>query len=143
MTSPFLASAQSVVGTYKLISFTADYEDGTSEDFFGKQPVGFLILTPNRLMTIIVPENRTPAATPEQRAALLGSLISYTGPYRIEGSKLITDVDISWNQSWTGSKQGRTLKVQGDRLTLTTDKAPSPLDPTRIGVGRLEWEKVE
>ena len=140
---PIDSSAQQLAGTYKLLSFAADYDDGTSKEVFGKQPSGYLILTPKRLMVIIVSESRTPGSTPDQKAALLSSMFSYTGPYRVEGSKLVTDVDVSWNQAWTGSKQGRTWVIEGNRLVLTTDKAPSVLEPSKMTVGRLVWEKVE
>lgn len=143
LATPGISSAQQLVGTYKLLSFSADYDDGTSKEVFGKQPSGYLILTPKRLMAILVSENRTAGSTPEQKAALQTSMFSYTGTYKIDGSKLVTDVDVSWNQAWTGSKQGRTWTIEGNHLILTTDKAPSVLEPSKMTIGRLVWEKIE
>jgi Lipocalin-like domain len=140
---PIASSAQQLVGTYKLLSFNADYDDGASKEVFGKLPSGYLILTPKRLMVILVSEGRMPGSTPDQKAALLSSMFSYTGTYQVDGSRLVTDVDVSWNQAWTGSKQGRTWLIEGNRLVLTTDKAPSVLEPSKMTVGRLVWEKVE
>jgi hypothetical protein len=137
------ASAQSLVGTYKLVSFTADYDDGSSINFFGKQPNGYIIITPKTLMALLVSENRKAGTTVDEKAALLNSLISYAGPYRVDGTKLTTDVEISWNQSWTGTKQGRTWSIEGNRLILVTDKAPSIRDPSKMAVGRLVWERIE
>ena len=137
------ASAQSLVGTYKLVSFTADYDDGSSTDFFGKQPNGHLIITPKRLMVLLVSESRKAGSTVDDKAALLKSVISYSGPYTVEGTRLTTDVDISWNQAWTGTKQGRTWSIDDNRLTLLTDKAPSIRDPSRMATARLVWERLE
>lgn len=93
-----VASAQTVVGTYKLISFTSDYSDGTSVDAFGKLPNGYTIITPKRFMSLLVSDTRKAGITADDKTALYSSLIAYSGPYSLEGSKLITAVDISWNQ---------------------------------------------
>jgi hypothetical protein len=143
LTAPLVANAQALVGTYKLVAFTVESDDGKSRDFFGKQPTGLLILTPKRLTTMVVHENRSAGTTSEQKAALLNSMISYSGPYQIEGSRLVTDIDISWNQSFTGGKQARNWKLDGNRLTLTTDRVPSIADPSIMGTARTVWEKVE
>jgi hypothetical protein len=143
LTLAVAASAQSLVGTYKLESFRADYDDGTSVDFFGKQPSGYLIVTPQRLMVLLVSDGRKAGSAIDDKAALFNSLISYSGPYTVEGSRLVTDVDVSWNQAWTGTKQGRTWSMEGNRLTLQTDKAPSLRDPSKMASGRLVWTKVE
>lgn len=140
---PLSASAQSLLGTYKLLSFDSIFEDGTSYSFLGANPVGYIVITPKRFMTMLVSGERQPGRTIDERAALFNSLISYSGPYTIEGSKLFTAVDISWNQSWTGTKQGRTWTIDGNKLILVTDKAPSVKDPSKLAAGRLVWEKVE
>lgn len=137
------AAAQTVVGTYKLISFISTFEDGTSYDFLGAQPVGYAIITPSRFMAVLASADRKPGNSPEARLALFNSMIAYSGPYAIEGSRLITEVEVSWNQAWTGTKQGRTWNIEGDRLVLVTDKAPSVKDPSKMASGRLVWQKVE
>jgi hypothetical protein len=137
------AVAQQLEGTYKLISFESTYEDGTSYTMLGDKPDGYIIITPKRFMTILASANRQPGKSVDERAALYTSLIAYTGPYTIEGSKLITAVDVSWNQTWTGTKQGRTFAIEGNRLILVTDKAPSVKDSSKMAVGRLVWERAE
>ena len=138
-----IASAQQIVGTWKLISFTSNYDDGSSVDPFGKQPNGYLVITPKRLMALLVSDTRKAGATPDDKVALLNSIISYSGPYRLEGTRLVTDVDVSWNQAWTGSKQGRTFTFEGNRLTLVTDKAQSAQHPTKSVFSSLVWERIE
>ncbi len=138
-----VASAQQIVGTYKLISFTSDYSDGTTVEAFGKLPNGYTIITPKRFMSLLVSDTRKAGTTADDKTALYNSLIAYSGPYKLEGSKLVTEVDISWNQGWTGTKQGRTFTIEGNRLTLVTDRAPSALEPGKTVSARLVWERVE
>lgn len=137
------ASGQDLVGTYKLISFTSNYSDGTTVDAFGKLPSGYTIITPKRFMSVLVSDTRKAGTTNDDKVALYNSQLAYSGPYTIEGTKLITAVDISWNQAWTGTKQGRTFTVEGNRLTLVTDMAPSALAPGKSVSARLVWEKIE
>lgn len=138
-----VASAQQLVGTYKLISFTSDYSDGTTVEAFGKLPNGYTIITPKRFMSLLVSDTRKPGTAPDDKLALYNSIIAYSGPYTIDGAKLITAVDVSWNQGWTGTKQGRTFTIDGNRLTLVTDRAPSALEPGKTVSARLVWEKIE
>jgi hypothetical protein len=51
-------------------------------------------------------------------------------------------VDVSWNESWTGTKQTRRFRLDGERLNLTTHPSPDPLDG-RMSVRRMVWEKVK
>ncbi len=141
---PNLALAQqSLVGTYKLVSFQSHFDDGATADLLGSRPNGYAVITPTRFIVVLASENRKPGLGTEDKVALYNSFISYSGPYRVEGQKLLTTVDVSWNQAWTGTTQGRTWKVDGNHLTLTTDKAPFYRDPTKMSYGTLVWEKIE
>lgn len=65
-------------------------------------------------------EARRPAKTAQERADLLGSLVAYTGTYRIEGDKWITKVEVAWNPEWVGTEQTRFFKVDSGRLQILT-----------------------
>lgn len=71
-------------------------------------------------MFIVTGEGRKPARTVQERADLLGSLVAYTGTYRLEGDKWITKVEVAWNPEWVGTEQTRFFKVDGDRLQVLT-----------------------
>jgi hypothetical protein len=87
----------------------------------GKHPTGYAIFTPEgRAMFVVTGEGRKPAKTVEDRADLLSSLVAYTGPYRVEGDKWITKVEVAWNPEWVGTEQTRFFKVDGDRLQVLT-----------------------
>ena len=137
------AHAQSSLpGTYRLVSFTIEV-DGTPNTTFGNSPKGYAVLTDKRFTTIITAEKRKFGQTAEDKAALWDTLTAYSGPYRLEGDKLITSVDTSWNESWNGTQQIRMWKVEGNRLHLTTVPAPYSRDPSKTAVARLVWEKAE
>ena len=140
---PMLCVAQQpTVGTYRIVSYSIEI-DGQPREIFGKSPKGYAILTATRIAFVITAESRKFGTTVEEKAALWDSMISYTGPYRVEGDKLITAVDTSWNESWNGTHQTRIWRLDGNRLTLTSVPAPYARDPSKTVVARLVWEKVD
>ena len=138
---PCLAQ-QPTVGTYKIVSYAIEI-DGQPKEIFGKSPRGYAIITPTRIMFVITAGNRKFGTSVEEKGALWDSMIAYTGSYRVEGDKLITSVDVSWNENWNGTQQPRIWQAQGNRLTLTSVPAPYARDPSKIVVAHLVWEKVE
>ena len=135
-------SQQPTVGTYKIVAYAIEI-DGQPREVFGKSPRGYVIITPKRIMFVITGESRKFGTSVEEKVALWDSMIAYTGTYRVEGDRLITSVDASWNETWNGTQQPRIWQAQGDRLTLTSVPAPYARDPSKIVVARLVWEKVE
>jgi len=85
-----------------------------------------------RWVDLLVADNRVKPTgalpTDEEKAKLFGTMIAYAGTYRIDGEKVIHDVQVSWNQLWTGSQQVRFFKAESDTLTNTTAVAKSPRD---------------
>jgi len=69
-------------------------------------------------------------------------MFAYTGPYRIEGDRIMTKVEVSWNEDWTDTNQVRLFHIEGEKLFIETVPALSPNDPS-LGVvkGILEWER--
>ena len=132
-----------VIGTYRLGSITARTGDGPFVDFYQQAPTGYAIITPTRFMAVITSGGRKFGLTPAAKAALFDSLIAYTGTYRLEGEKFITEVDVSWIDHWNGTDQGRTYQLDAQRLTLTTHPAPAINDPSKTMVARVVWERIE
>ena len=144
----FLVSApclalQSLVGTYKLVSFTVEVDGQPPLETMGKSPRGYLVLTPNRWIHLITAENRKFGTSVEEKSALWDSLSTYTGPYRVDGSKIVVSVDASWNESWNGTQVTRNWQLDGNRLSITTARAPYLRDPSKMAVTRVVWERVE
>jgi hypothetical protein len=143
------AQVEEMYGTWRLVSFTRDVLDtGERTDIFGKAPHGFLAYSRDgRFMAIIVKENRAKTTdlgklTDADRAELFKSLIAYGGTFKVDGNRLTHNVDISWNEAWTGTPQGRAFRIEGRKLTISTDPAPSVLDGKRV-TAVLVWEKIQ
>jgi hypothetical protein len=79
--------------------------------------------------------------TDEERIKLFSTVISYAGTYTFDAEKVIHHVDISWNQSWTGTDQVRFYKLDGNTLTITTPLNKNFVDG-REGRSILVWEKL-
>src|SRR5215217_6648912 len=121
---------EQLIGTWKLISATREeIPSGARIDPLGADPTGYLNYAPDgRMMAIIARGGRTrpagPHPTPAEVEALFKSVLSYAGTYSISGNAVTHHVDVSWNESWTGSDQTRTFRLDGDRLHLSTPPSP-------------------
>jgi hypothetical protein len=131
------------VGTYKVLSMTAEVDGSAPQEIFGKAPRGFAMFTPTRVTFLITAEGRKFGRSVEERAALWDSLAAYSGVYRLEGGKFVVSVDVSANEIWNGTRQVRNWEVDGNRLTITTDRAPYSRDPSKMVVIRVVGERVE
>jgi hypothetical protein len=76
------------------------------------------------------------------KAALLDTLVGFAGVYRVEGSKIVIAVDVSWTEVYTGTDQVRNWALSGNRLMLT-GTMPFPRDPSKTAAVRQVWEKIE
>ena len=142
ITTPSLGQ-QSLIGTYKIVSHDVQYTDGTAIKAMGNAPHGYLVLTPTRYLTFYTADNRKFGSSDADKAALLNTLSGWSGAYRIEGGRMIIAVDVSWTEVWTGKNQVRNWALSGNRLTLTSDPAPDPREPSKTHVVRTVWEKIE
>jgi hypothetical protein len=142
------AHVEALYGTWRLITWTREIV-GTGErsDIFGQAPRGFITYTHDgRMSSIVVKENRPQAADPAKltdaaRATLFSSMVAMAGTFTVEGSRVVHNIDISWNESWTGTTQVRHFTIDGKTLTIRTDPALSPIDG-KPSIATLTWEKV-
>jgi hypothetical protein len=114
-------------------------------DFLGSSPTGYINYAPDgRMMVLNVGNGRgKPAganATPAEAEALFRSMTSYGGTYTIEGNEITHHVDVSWNETWTGTKQKRIARFV-DRVYLSTPPSPDPLTGA-MSMRTMTWEKV-
>ena len=121
-------SASSVVGVWKLTAFsTKNVTTNTVSKPFGEHPSGYFFFTRggNIAFFAVGQDRRPPAAstapTDAERAELYKTMIAaFTGTYKVEGSRVIIQVDASWNQAWTGTQQPRNIQIEDKQLTVTT-----------------------
>ena len=135
-----------LLGTWKLVSAVREeIASGAKADLFGDTPHGFLSYGPDgRMMALITRGDRTAAngrPTAAEAEALYRSMLSYAGAYSLDGDVVTHEVDISWNESFTGTRQKRHVAFDGNRLILSTPQSPDPIDG-KMSVRRMTWEKV-
>ena len=140
---------EQLYGTWKLVSATRRLvATGEESESFGARPTGYLTYgRDGRMIAIVAKEGRPkPAdmskAADKERAELFNTMIAYAGKFTVEGDKVTHHVDISWNESWTGTKQIRNVRLEGRKLFLTSEPQPGPVDG-RLSFGKLEWERLD
>ncbi len=131
----------SLVGTWKLLSFQNEFADSHERDEpYGANPVGYLFITEERLITLITTRERvTDAAAGE----LLDSMMAYTGRYRLQGDDcFITTVETAWQPAWIGTEQVRFFKMDKEMLSAASPLRETPKYPGRRFRGMAIWRKV-
>jgi Lipocalin-like domain len=143
-----LAADYSLLGTWKLKSFVRqDAATGERRPALGEHPEGYLgYAADGRMYALLVAGGRLVSAgdqpTDAERVQLHKSMVAYAGTYTIAGDKVVHHIDIAWNNARLGSDQVRFFKLDGDRLTLTTERNKSPIDGSE-GFGVLEFERIK
>jgi hypothetical protein len=121
------ADKDRIVGTWKLVSVV--YEDAQTKELtpvLGEHPRGYQIATPEgRWLALVTADGRPVPKTDEDRAKALRSMIAYSGRYRVEDGKVITKVEVAWNEGWVGGEQVRFLRFEGDDV-LHIESPPMP-----------------
>ena len=129
----FADDSAKIMGIWRLVAFEAEIQaTGNKEPVMGQNPTGYVIFTPEkRAFFILTGEGRTSPKTAQDRAALLNTLISYTGIYRVEGDKWITKIDVAWSPDFVGTEQMRFFKIDGNRLHVLTTWGVHPNWPEK------------
>src|SRR5215213_2221626 len=144
LVTPSLAEVKDqIVGTWKLVSVM--YEDQQTKELtpvLGQNPKGSQIATADgRWFALVTAEGRKVPQTDEERAQALRSMIAYSGRYRVEGDKVITKVEIAWNESWVGGEQVRCVRFEGDKLYIESPPMPHPNVGGRVVRVIVTWER--
>lgn len=140
------ASADPLLGTWKLQSFRMGYADtGEEVESFGARPGGYLSYgSDGRMHAIVVRDDRKPPAgvpTDAEKIELFNGMAAYAGTYTIDGDTVRHHVDISWIEAWTGTTQVRRFSIEGNVLYIRSPAARDPLNG-RLSSAVLVWTKV-
>ena len=140
--SVFAAGSDDLIGNWKLVSWQVIVENEPPQNVFGSNPKGYLILTrEGRSIVVTTADNRKIGMGDAERAALHKSMLAYSGKYRIESNDFITLVDVSWNEAWNGTEQRRHFRIEGDKLFIESEPAPSIVFPGKTDFRRIVWER--
>jgi hypothetical protein len=137
-------AAKQLIGTWKLTAWTLQVIGEDTREPFGPNPKGRLVLTPEgHWMVIITGANRHPAKSTDAKAALLDSVLAYSGKYTIAGDKITITIDMSSNEVFTGANrvQTRFFKFDGDNLTIQTGEIASAALPGKKVIGTNIFER--
>jgi hypothetical protein len=137
-------AATQLVGTWKLISWLTRFDGGDTVEPYGPNAKGRLVLTPDRRWIIVLTgANRKPAKSVEEKAALLDTVLAYSGVYTVEADKITTHVEMSSNEIYTGANQNQTrfFRIEGNKLTLRTPEIVSAVRAGQKAVGTITFER--
>jgi lipocalin-like protein len=131
--SASLSEGSELVGVWSIESFYTEVKTtGEKKNPFGDRPKGYIAFTPEkRLLTVVTASERKKPETDDDRAAAFRSTYAVAGRYRVEGDKYIVRIETAWNEQLVGAEHARTFGIDGDRLTIRSDWAPSAILPGR------------
>ena len=123
-----------------------DVETGEERPGLSRAPNGYIHFSRNgRMFNVTVDSARQrpagPKPTAEEAEALYRTIIAYTGTFSVEGDKVYFDLDVSWNESWTGSRQTRTWALKNGQLLISADIV-NPMTG-KPALHRLVFEKAD
>src|ERR1700704_1990924 len=117
-----------IVGVWRLVSVV--YEDAETKErtpVLGEHPKGRQIATAQgHWLALVTADGRKVPQTDEEGAQGLRTMISYAGRYRVEDGKVITKVEVAWNEAWVGGEQTRFIRFDGDILHIESPPMPHP-----------------
>jgi hypothetical protein len=136
------ASDADFVGNWNLVSYVfEDLATGETTALLGEHPIGHIIFTPEgRMMVLIVHEKRGPPKTDEDRIDLHKYMLAYSGRYEVADNKIVTHVDVSWDERNTGKDVVRFFKLEGDTLTIKTPPLKNAFNGKQT-VNILSWKR--
>jgi Lipocalin-like domain len=137
--------AEQLVGAWKLISCVMEDVD-THEQMlpWGNKPNGLIVVTSaGRWIVVQTAQGSRPSYTDEERATAFRSMLAYSGSYRAEGQQIVINVDIAWDESWIGTEQLRTFRIEGDKLHIEAAPQRYSSFGGRTLRGVLVWQREE
>jgi hypothetical protein len=139
-------TAEGLIGTWRLASWSARGEDGGVTHPFGERAEGSLVYTPGGWMiAMLLADDRPNLSTADvvggseaERAAAFSTCITYCGRYQVEGDVVVHRIAMSLFPNWVDSEQRRQFELTEDELVLRTP-------PLKLGgavaVNELRWTR--
>lgn len=139
---------QQIQGNWTLVSIYNQWPDGRKLEQFGRNPTGFMMLTPDGRFSLFfmkpdIPKfasnNRIKGTVEENRAVVHGCL-AYFGRYAVTDEKdgvVTLSVEGSTFPNWVGRSQKRLMSVGGNTLKVVTPAAGIG------GTSYIVWKRAE
>ncbi len=145
-----MTDAARLVGDWRLRSWVAEGDDGTTERPMGEAPMGILVYSPDGTMiTTIAPAARPRISSGDplrggpdaERQRVAETFVAYSGRYALEGGDVVHTVEMSLYPNWVGTRQIRHAELSPDGQTLVLSTDPFTLAGRR-SVQRLTWSRA-
>jgi hypothetical protein len=137
-----------LVGTWKLVSASSTTSTGErSEAPYGSGPAGVLTYGGDGRMTSLISYGgRKPLSfgggtrsPQEEQAEAFNTFLAYAGRYTLNEDQVIHHVEISSIQNYVNRDLARSIKFEGDRITLIT---PPMTVNGKIQTIELIWQRL-
>jgi hypothetical protein len=133
-----------LIGTWKLVSASSTTKTGErSETPYGPNPVGFLTYTADGRVTALISyggrKSLSVGAHQEEQAEAFKTFLAYGGRYALSGDKVTHYIEISSIQNYVNKELVRSIRFQGDQITLVTP--PTPVNG-KVQTVELIWERL-
>src|SRR3954470_5771582 len=120
--APQAFAGDGIVGTWNLVTITTETTDtGEVAQPYGEHPHGRLAYTQGgHMMATLTSEGRKRiganrfAGSVEDQAEAYKSLSAYAGTYTLTDTGVVHHVEVASIESWVGSDQMRSTKLEGD-----------------------------
>jgi hypothetical protein len=138
------AGTKSLIGSWSLRSFELRTTDGNIIYPYGEEVHGFLFYNEDGYMSAAFENAKRSTSRTDDLAEAGAALnydqfMAYSGPFEVQGDRILHRVEVASMDIWTGTIQERWFKVDGDTLTLLTAPLSVGSDaPT----GYLVWDRV-
>jgi hypothetical protein len=139
--------SKTIVGSWKLVSTAAATADGKPlASPMGEHPSGFLLYTADGRMSLLITHEGRPKLSGdrldspvEERAKAFSTMVAYAGSYRMEGNRLVHQVEAASSQNWVGTELPRIVTFDGNRIKLE-----APMQERHGVVQKFEqvWERI-
>ena len=134
-----------LVGTWKLVSASSATRAGERcETPYGPSPAGFLTYTDDgRVTALISYDGRKPlsvGAGSEEQAEAFKTFLAYAGRFSLDGDEVTHYIEVSSIQNYVGKELVRTVRFQGDQITLVTP--PTPVNG-KVQIVELIWQRLQ
>lgn len=134
-----------LIGAWKLVSASSTTSTGErNETPYGPEPSGILVYSADgRVTSLISYGGRKPlpvsGGTIEEQARAFQTFFAYTGRYTLSGEKVTHRIEISSIENYVGKDLVRSVKFDGDRITLIT---PPTAVNGKLQTVELIWQRL-
>ncbi len=141
-----MSDLEKLIGSWRMERWTrTSVATGETTDALGASPIGYIAYhRDGRMMATVFRRDRLAPAdqkwTMAEKAQLFDDMLAYVASYRLEGDRVVHNVDGSWNPNWRG-ELSRPFTLEGDRLVISGAPGIDPATGEEV-IYQMEFTKV-